>query len=35
MYNNIKSDAYTSINSADEYMKFGDYLKQVKEGLLN
>ena len=34
VYNNIKSDAYTPINTADEYMKFGDYLKQVKNGPL-
>ena len=33
VYNNIKSDAYTPINTADEYMKFGDYLRQVKQGL--
>jgi len=23
LYNNIKSDAYTPINTADDYMKFG------------
>ncbi len=34
VYNNIKSDAYTPINTADAYMKFGDYLRQVKEGPL-
>ncbi len=34
VYNNIKSDAYTPINTADEYMKFGDYLRQVKNGPL-
>lgn len=34
VYNNIKSDAYTPINTADDYMKFGDYLRQVKEGPL-
>ncbi len=34
VYNNVKSDAYTPINTADAYMKFGDYLKQVKEGPL-
>ena len=34
VYNNIKSDAYTPINTADEYMKFGDYLRQVKAGPL-
>jgi ribosomal protein L16 Arg81 hydroxylase len=34
VYNNIKSDAYTPINTADAYMKFGDYLQQVKKGPL-
>jgi len=34
VYDNVKSDAYTPINTADAYMKFGDYLKQVKEGPL-
>jgi hypothetical protein len=34
VYNNVKSDAYTPINTADDYMKFGDYLKQVKNGPL-
>ncbi|UAY52288.1 cupin-like domain-containing protein [Ferruginibacter albus] len=34
VYNNIKSDAYTPINTADDYMKFGDYLQQVKKGPL-
>lgn len=34
VYNNIKSDAYTPINTADDYMKFGDYLRQVKQGPL-
>jgi len=34
VYNNIKSDAYTPINTADDYMKFGDYLKQVQKGPL-
>lgn len=34
VYNNTKSDAYTPINTADGYMKFGDYLRQVKEGPL-
>ncbi|MCC7401421.1 MAG: cupin-like domain-containing protein [Chitinophagaceae bacterium] len=32
VYNNIKSDAYTPINKADGYMKFGDYLDMVKKG---
>lgn len=35
VYNNIKSDAYTPINTADAYMKFGDYLQKVKEGPLD
>ena len=25
---NVKSDAYTAINTADGYMKFGDYLRK-------
>lgn len=32
VYNNIKSDAYTPINTADDYMSFGDYLDMVKKG---
>ena len=32
VYNNIKSDAYTPINKADGYMKFGEYLDLVKNG---
>lgn len=32
VYNNVKSDAYTPINKADGYMKFGEYLDQVKKG---
>ncbi|MBI1341982.1 MAG: transcriptional regulator [Terrimonas sp.] len=32
VYNNVKSDAYTPINKADGYMKFGDYLDMVKAG---
>jgi Cupin-like domain len=35
VYNNIKSDAYTPINTADAYMPFGEYLKKVKEGPLD
>ncbi len=35
VYNNVKSDAYTPINTADAYMKFGDYLTKVKEGPLD
>jgi Cupin-like domain len=32
VYNNIKSDAYTPVNKADGYMKFGEYLDMVKAG---
>lgn len=32
VYNNVKSDAYTPINRADDYMKFGEYLDLVKKG---
>ncbi len=35
VYDNVKSDSYTPINTADDYMKFGDYLKKVKAGPLN
>lgn len=35
VYNNVKSDAYTAINTADGYMKFGDYLRKVKAGPLD
>src|SRR6201996_8747971 len=32
VYNNIKSDAYTPINTADDYMKFGEYIDMVRNG---
>jgi len=32
VYNNTKSDAYTPINSADGYMKFGEYLDLISRG---
>lgn len=32
VYNNVKSDSYTPINTADGYMLFGEYLKMVKAG---
>jgi hypothetical protein len=32
VYNNIKSDAYTPVNKADDYMKFGKYLDMLQEG---
>ncbi len=32
IYNNVKSDAYTPINTADDYMKFGEYIDMVRRG---
>lgn len=32
LYNNVKSNSYTPVNTADDYMKFGDYLNLVKAG---
>ena len=32
LYNNIKSDAYTPINTADDYKTFGEYVDMIKEG---
>jgi len=32
IYNNVKSDAYTPINTADDYMKFGDYIDMIRDG---
>jgi hypothetical protein len=32
IYNNIKSDAYTPVNKADEYTTFGQYVDMVKNG---
>ncbi len=32
IYNNVKSDAYTAINTADDYMKFGDYIDLIRRG---
>jgi hypothetical protein len=32
VYNNVKSDAYTAINTADDYMLFGDYIEMVRNG---
>lgn len=32
VYNNVKSDAYTPINTADNYMKFGDYIDMIRNG---
>jgi hypothetical protein len=32
LYNNIKSDAYTPINKADDYKTFGDYIDMISTG---
>src|ERR1700733_5672574 len=32
LYNNVKSDAYTPINTADDYMKFGAYIDLIRQG---
>lgn len=32
IYNNVKSDAYTPINKADEYTSFGEYIDMIRSG---
>ena len=32
IYNNVKSDAYTPINKADDYTTFGEYIDMIKQG---
>lgn len=32
IYNNVKSDAYTPINKADEYTTFGEYIDMISKG---
>ncbi|MEO6328414.1 MAG: cupin-like domain-containing protein, partial [Ginsengibacter sp.] len=32
LYNNVKSDAYTPINKADDYKTFGEYIAMIKDG---
>lgn len=32
IYNNIKSDAYTPVNKADDYVLFGDYIDMIRKG---
>lgn len=32
IYNNVKSDAYTPINKADDYTSFGDYVDMIQKG---
>ena len=32
VYNNVKSDAYTPVNTADDYMTFGQYVDMIRKG---
>lgn len=32
LYNNIKSDSYTPINTADDYKTFGEYVDMIQKG---
>src|ERR1043165_4339661 len=32
LYNNVKSDAYTTINTADDYKTFGEYIDMISLG---
>lgn len=32
LYNNVKSDAYTPINTADDYKTFGEYINMIRQG---
>jgi Cupin-like domain len=32
IYNNLKSDAYTPVNKADDYMRFGEYIDMIRKG---
>ncbi len=32
LYNNVKSDAYTPINTADDYKTFGEYVDMIQKG---
>jgi Cupin-like domain len=32
LYNNVKSDAYTPINTADDYKTFGEYIDMITKG---
>lgn len=32
LYNNVKSDAYTPINTADAYKTFGEYIDMIEKG---
>lgn len=32
LYNNVKSDAYTPVNKADDYKTFGEYIDMISQG---
>jgi hypothetical protein len=32
IYNNVKSDAYTPVNKADDYTTFGEYIDMIRSG---
>lgn len=32
IYNNVKSDAYTPVNKADDYTTFGEYIDMIQKG---
>lgn len=32
IYNNVKSDAYTPVNKADDYTTFGEYIDMISQG---
>lgn len=32
IYNNVKSDAYTPVNKADDYTSFGEYIDMISQG---
>ena len=32
IYNNVKSDAFTPINKADDYKTFGEYIEMISNG---
>ncbi len=32
LYNNVKSDAFTPINTADDYKTFGEYVDMISQG---
>ena len=32
LYNNVKSNAYTPVNTADDYKTFGEYIDMIQQG---